>query len=145
MHRTNLKGVNFNSSASKTCKLCVIGSPVAISNELWKALAQSMMTEWVHLSLFHSPASLTVPQWIPAVWSHVISFDGIPIVWDTVYCSSGWSMTELVSVYFRILQGTLVSDTALLFAGSYFIVFALFEDGSDVGISSVWWYCAWAD
>ena len=27
MYRTDLKGVNFSSSASKTRKLCVIGSP----------------------------------------------------------------------------------------------------------------------
>ena len=27
MHRTNLMGVNFGSSASKTCKPCIVGSP----------------------------------------------------------------------------------------------------------------------
>ena len=29
MHRTDLKGVKIGSSASKMCKLCVIGSPAA--------------------------------------------------------------------------------------------------------------------
>ena len=31
MHRTDLKGVNFGSSASKMRKLCVIGSPEYIT------------------------------------------------------------------------------------------------------------------
>ena len=30
MHRTNFEGMNFSSSASKTCKPCIIGSPGSV-------------------------------------------------------------------------------------------------------------------
>ena len=36
MHRTDLMGVKIGRSATKTRKLCVIGSPEAAAYKLWK-------------------------------------------------------------------------------------------------------------
>ena len=55
MHRTNLKGVNFGSSASKTRKLCVIGSPECIYSAGGSVAAADKMgvSPWLYWA-FHS-------------------------------------------------------------------------------------------
>ena len=47
MHRTNLKGVNFSSSASKTRKPCVIGSPGAVTCLLCYVCMNTVWHWWI--------------------------------------------------------------------------------------------------
>ena len=49
MHRTNLKGVNFSSSASKTCKPCIIGSWASIRHKAWMRIHARVETRCIAL------------------------------------------------------------------------------------------------